>query len=47
MGARTWWASGWCNAAASPLAGGYPGGGGTLSAGLTFAYIAANEMACH
>jgi DNA-binding NarL/FixJ family response regulator/succinate dehydrogenase/fumarate reductase flavoprotein subunit len=33
------------NAAASPLAGGYPGGGGTLSAGLTFAYIAANEMA--
>jgi succinate dehydrogenase/fumarate reductase flavoprotein subunit len=32
------------NTAASPLAGGYPGGGGTLSAGLTFAYIAANDM---
>ena len=32
------------NAAASPLAGGYPGGGGTLSAGLTFAYIAANNI---
>ncbi|MFN8379463.1 MAG: FAD-dependent oxidoreductase [Anaerolineae bacterium] len=32
------------NAAASPLAGGYPGGGGTLSAGLTFAYLAANHL---
>lgn len=32
------------NTAASPLAGGYPGGGGTLSAGLTFAFIAANHM---
>jgi DNA-binding NarL/FixJ family response regulator/succinate dehydrogenase/fumarate reductase flavoprotein subunit len=33
------------NTAGSPLAGGYPGGGGTLSAGLTFAYIAADYMA--
>ncbi|MCC6612832.1 MAG: FAD-binding protein [Anaerolineae bacterium] len=33
------------NTAGSPLAGGYPGGGGTLSAGLTFAYIAANTLA--
>ena len=33
------------NTAGSPLAGGYPGGGGTLSAGLTFAYIAAEQMA--
>ena len=32
------------NAAASPLAGGYPGGGGTLSAGLTFAYLAAGDI---
>lgn len=32
------------NAAASPLAGGYPGGGGSLSAGLTFAYLAANSI---
>ncbi|MBZ0291649.1 MAG: FAD-dependent oxidoreductase [Anaerolineae bacterium] len=32
------------NTSASPLAGGYPGGGGTLSAGLTFAYIAVNEI---
>ncbi|MFO7320221.1 MAG: FAD-dependent oxidoreductase [Chloroflexota bacterium] len=32
------------NTAGSPLAGGYPGGGGTLSAGLTFAYIAANDL---
>lgn len=32
------------NTAASPLAGGYPGGGGTLSAGLTFAFIAANYV---
>jgi DNA-binding NarL/FixJ family response regulator/succinate dehydrogenase/fumarate reductase flavoprotein subunit len=32
------------NAAGSPLAGGYPGGGGTLSAGLTFAFIAANDI---
>ncbi|MCC6804884.1 MAG: FAD-dependent oxidoreductase [Anaerolineae bacterium] len=32
------------NTAGSPLAGGYPGGGGTLSAGLTFAYIAAEQM---
>ena len=33
------------NTAGSPLAGGYPGGGGTLSAGLTFAYIAAETLA--
>lgn len=33
------------NAAASPLAGGYPGGGGTLSAGITFAYLAAEDLA--
>ena len=26
------------------LARGYPGSGGTLSAGLTFAFIAANDM---
>ena len=32
------------NTAASPLAGGYPGGGGTLSAGLTFAFIASNYV---
>jgi len=32
------------NTAASPLAGGYPGGGGTLSAGFTFAFVAANHM---
>lgn len=32
------------NAAASPLAGGYPGGGGTLSGGLTFAYLAADAI---
>lgn len=32
------------NTAGSPLAGGYPGGGGTLSAGLTFAFIAANDI---
>lgn len=32
------------NAAASPLAGGYPGGGGTLSAGLTFAYLAIGDL---
>ncbi|MCA9908098.1 MAG: FAD-binding protein, partial [Anaerolineae bacterium] len=32
------------NTAGSPLAGGYPGGGGTLSAGLTFAYIAATHL---
>jgi len=32
------------NTAGSPLAGGYPGGGGTLSAGLTFAFIAANTL---
>ena len=32
------------NTAGSPLAGGYPGGGGTLSAGLTFAFIAANDL---
>jgi DNA-binding NarL/FixJ family response regulator/succinate dehydrogenase/fumarate reductase flavoprotein subunit len=35
------------NTAASPLAGGYPGGGGTLSAGLTFAFIAANHVLTH
>ena len=34
------------NAAGSPLAGGYPGGGGTLSAGLTFGFIAANDIMC-
>lgn len=33
------------NTAGSPLAGGYPGGGGTLSVGLTYAYIAAEQMA--
>ncbi|MFN8564865.1 MAG: FAD-dependent oxidoreductase [Anaerolineae bacterium] len=33
------------NSAGSPLAGGYPGGGGTLSAGLTFAFIAAEHLA--
>jgi succinate dehydrogenase/fumarate reductase flavoprotein subunit len=32
------------NTAGSPLGGGYPGGGGTLSAGLTFAFIAANHI---
>ena len=32
------------NTAASPLAGGYPGGGGTLSPGLTFAFVAANHI---
>lgn len=32
------------NAAASPLAGGYPGGGGTLSPGLTFAWLAAEDI---
>lgn len=32
------------NTAASPLAGGYPGGGGTLSAGFTFAFVAANHI---
>ncbi|QPC84977.1 FAD-dependent oxidoreductase [Phototrophicus methaneseepsis] len=32
------------NTAASPFAGSYPGGGGTLSVGMTFAYIAARHL---
>jgi hypothetical protein len=32
------------NTSGSPIAGGYPGGGGTLSAGLTFAHIAAMHL---
>ncbi len=32
------------NTSGSPIAGGYPGGGGTLSAGLTFAHIAAAHI---
>ena len=32
------------NVAGSPFAGAYPGGGGTISLGMTFAYIAANHI---
>lgn len=32
------------NTAGSPFGGAYPGGGGTLSAGLVFAYLAANHI---
>lgn len=32
------------NTAGSPIGGGYPGGGGTLSAGLVFGYLAAEHM---
>ena len=32
------------NVAGSPVAGAYPGGGGTISLGMTFAYIAANHL---
>ncbi|MDX5297461.1 MAG: FAD-binding protein, partial [Gammaproteobacteria bacterium] len=32
------------NTAASPFAGSYPGGGGTLSVGMTFAYLAAAHL---
>lgn len=32
------------NTAGSPFGGAYPGGGGTLSAGLVFAFLAANHL---